>query len=234
MRYLIAGLVSMLFAPVAAAQLTSGVPGPVIDAGHAAAGYRAAFEPDTDRLAHRVHYERASSGQLMWRAIAQFRKADGSGVDFDYLQGELRWQVTPDGQAWQSGLRFDARLRDDSRPEQVAIHWLNQWRAMERVRVRLNATLGAELGAGARDGIDLQTRAEISRRLEAGPALGLEMYNRYGSTSDLPALKDQVHQAGLFAELPLAKNFTVRTSALAGLSDASPDATLRVFLSRTF
>ena len=94
---------ALVVSPIAYAQNTSGVFGPVIDEGERGWEYRATYEPDSEGLAQRVHYQQALNGELRWRAVAQVRKTDDSDVDLDYLRGEIIWQVTPDDQKYQSG-----------------------------------------------------------------------------------------------------------------------------------
>ncbi|MAN46412.1 MAG: hypothetical protein GYB49_17715 [Alphaproteobacteria bacterium] len=219
---------------LAQAQLTSGISGPVVHEGKRAAGYRAAYDPDANGLAQRVHYDHALNGKFLLRGVAQARKTSRSDLDFDFFQAELRWQLTPDSADWQQGLRFDVRIRDDDRPGLVAAHWMHQVQLTDSVRARFAAIVSGDVGNDARDGVFLQTRGDLGWRLSGGVDLGAELYNSYGPADDILPLERQSHLAGPFVSLPLTDSLNLRTSALLGLTEASPDVTFRLFLTQDF
>ena len=228
------GLAASCFTGPAASQLTSGISGPEITEGAAHIGYRAAFDPDQNGFAQRIHVERSLSGDIAVRGVVQIRKTDVRAADFDYAQGEVRWQITPDGARWASGLRLDARIRDRGRPGQIALHWVNQVQLTENMRTRFSAIASLQAGTNRQTGTFLQTRGELTRRLGGGIDMGGELYSIYGRASDLLPLSEQTHLAGPFVSLPLTKSLTLRTGALIGLTSSSPDTTFRVFLSQGF
>jgi len=237
MRFLLPfllGFATLWLSSPASAQLTSGISGPEITEGARSVGYRAAYDPDQNGLAQRVHVDHALTGSFAVRGVIQARKTEARTVDFDYVQGELRWQATPDGARWASGLRLDVRLRDRGRPGQIALHWLNQVQLTDEVRARVSTIASMQTGSGRESGTFLQTRGELSRRLEGGVDIGAEIYNTYGRASDLLPLSEQSHLAGPFVSLPLTPSLTLRTSALVGLTSGSADATFRVFLTQGF
>ncbi|KCZ50804.1 hypothetical protein [Hyphomonas pacifica] len=219
---------------LANAQLTSGISGPVVNEGKRAAGYRAAYDPDVNGLAQRIHYDHALNDKFLLRGVAQARKTSRSDLDFDFFQAELRWQLTPDSADWQQGLRFDVRIRDDDRPGLVAAHWMHQVQLAASVRVRFAAIISSDIGSDARDGIFLQTRGDLGWRLAGSVDVGAELYNSYGAVDDILPLERASHLAGPFVSLPLTNSLNLRTSALLGLTEASPDVTFRLFLTQDF
>ena len=237
MRFLLLFLLSLeilWFVSPASAQLTSGISRPEITEGARSVGYRAAYDPDQNGLAQRIHMEHALTGSIAVRGVIQARKTDSRATDFGYVQGELRWQATPDAARWASGVRLDVRLRDRDRPGQIALHWLNQIQLTDEMRARFSAIASMQTGSGRESGTFLQTRGELSRRLEGGVDIGAEVYNIYGRASDLLPVSQQSHLAGPFVSLPLTTSLTLRTSALVGLTSGSADATFRVFLTHGF
>ena len=118
-----------LVVPAGYAQSTGGVFGPVVRDGQNSAQLRLGYDPDDDDYAARLHYQRVISDALRWRVIGQIRNTSESDADLDYVQAEMLWQITPDGQDWQTGLRFDARIRDgDERPDRVGLNWTNDFK----------------------------------------------------------------------------------------------------------
>ncbi|MEO0721994.1 MAG: hypothetical protein AAFY43_07565, partial [Pseudomonadota bacterium] len=68
MRRLIVVL-ALIGAPIAAAQSTGGVFGPVVDASDEAWDFRVSLDPDSENTALRLHYQRAINNDLRWRVI---------------------------------------------------------------------------------------------------------------------------------------------------------------------
>jgi len=218
----------------ALAQNTGGVFGPVVNEGHALLQYRATYDPDTDGLAQRLHFERALNGEMMWRIVAQARRTDNADIDFDFVQGELFWQLTDDDKNWQSGVRFDGRIRDEGRPGLLGVNWINQIRLSPQWSARFIALSAVNIGADAPDGVFIQTRAHLAYRLPAGHSIGVEVFNAYGSTADFRGLDEQSHQIGPFAAINVTKDFQVFAGALIGLTGASADQELRLWFTKSF
>ena len=64
--------------------------------------------------------------------------------------------------------------------------------------------------------------------------MGVELFNAYGSTDEILDLDKQGHSIGPFASFPVSDNFSLFTGALFGLTDASADAELRLWITRGF
>jgi hypothetical protein len=225
---------ALVVSPIAYAQNTSGVFGPVIDEGERGWEYRATYEPDSEGLAQRVHYQQALNGELRWRAVAQVRKTDDSDVDLDYLRGEIVWQVTPDDQKYQSGFRFEGRYRFNDRPGDVTVHWANQWKHIDNWTMRFIVGATQQIGNDPADGLQIQTRASAMTSLSDGPKIGLELFSEYGSTSDWLDADEQEHEFGPVAVWKLNEDWNLYSGALFGLTDASADIQLRFRLSKGF
>lgn len=88
-----------------------------IKEGHKSAQYRIAINPDNalgeTGFAQRLHYQQSLNGDMMWRVIGQTKKTSDSDFDLDFLQAELFWELSDDNDQHKTGLRFDARLRDE-------------------------------------------------------------------------------------------------------------------------
>ena len=218
----------------AAAQTTGGVYGPSISPDHRSAEYRITFDPDRDAFAQRVHYQRSLDSRFRWRLLAQGRKTDQSNFDFDFVQGELVWDITDASENWQTGMRFDLRIRDRGRPARGAVSWMNQFRLASGWSARLLGITSFEVGSGAQSGLGIQSRANIYRSLANRQSVGLEMFSNYGTTSDLVGLDDQRHQLGPFTSISLSSGWNIFGGALFGLNDPAPDTELRLWIGRSF
>ncbi len=225
---------ALVTTPVAAAQNTGGIFSPVVNDDHRSAQYRVTYNPDTEGLAQRAHYQQSINGDLMWRGLVSARKTSDSDVDFDFVQAELFWELSDDDDRWKRGLRFDARIRDDDRPGLLGMHWTNQFPVTDNWNARFVALSAIDVGDDARDGVFLQTRGNVFTRLDTGQTVGVEVFNSYGSTDDFRDFEEQTHQIGPFASFPVAEDWSLFTGVLLGLTDASADAELRLWVVRGF
>lgn len=221
------------FASAAHAQNTGGVFGPVVNEDHQALEYRIGHDPDSHSLAQRLHYQRSLDGQRMWRVIGQLRKTDSSSFDLNFIGGEFFWQLTDDSRAWQQGLRFDVRVRDDDRPHSLGVNWMHQFALSDDWRARLLLLSAVDVGSNKRDGLLMQTRAQLARRFGQGKLAGFELFNSHGPIDDLPDFDDQSVQMGPFVSAPLG-SYQLFGHALFGLTDGAADLNFAVWVTRQF
>lgn len=219
---------------VAAATNTAGVFGPVVNEGHQAAEYRGGLNPDSDAYAQRIHFERSLDDDLMWRVVVQAIKPEGGSTEFDWVQGELFWQLDNITENWQTAVRFDVLIRDSDRPGLFSFNWTNQIRLTERLSARFLTMVQHDIGSNGRDGLILQTRARLRYAFDRGYGAGLEMFNFYGSLSDLSGFDSQGHQVGPFFDMQLGQGVKLFAGALFGISDATPDTNLRLWINFGF
>lgn len=218
----------------AVAQNLGGVFGPVVKEGHASAQYRAGYEPDAERFGQRVHYQQAVSPDLMLRGVLQMRENTRGGIDFDNIGAEAFLQLSDDDAPWRTGLRFDARIRDDDRAHTLGVNWTNEWSVNEKVRTRAVLLTSVQAGDNAQSGVFLQTRGQVNYALRSGRAVGLDVFSAYGSTDDFADFEDQSHEAGPYISTPVSNKWSLRASMLFGLTRGSPDSNLKLWLGRNF
>lgn len=222
----------------AKAQNTGGVFPPMVNEGHKSAQYRIAINPDNADgefgLAQRLHYQQSLSGDMMWRVIGQTRKTADSDFDLDFLQAELFWELSDEDDQHKTGLRFDARLRDEGRAEQLGLNWMNQFNFDNGWRVRALILTSVQVGDNAADGVNLQTRGQIARKLESGHTLGIDMFNNYGRTGNIGSFDEQSHTIGPFVAAPIGNGNSFYAGPLFGLSKAAPDVEARLWVTKGF
>ncbi len=228
--------ICMSCASTAFAQNTSGVSSPVVKEGDKSLQYRVGIDPETSSgdaaYAQRVHYQQSINGDLRWRMIAQARGTDLWDLNLDYIQAELLWELTDDDDKHRSGFRFEARIRDGDRAEQFGLKWTNLFNFESGWSARAILYPTVQIGDNAADGINLQTRGRLSKKLDQGMTLGVDMFNNYGNTNSLGNFNDQRHTIGPFISLPVNDKFSVLAGTLFGFSDAAPDTELRLWITR--
>lgn len=217
----------------AAAQNTSGVLGPDVKEDSRSIGYRIAFDLDTGEFAQRLHYQQAINRDLRWRAVIRTRETDSNDFDFDYVQAELLWQISPDGNRYRTGLRFDARLRDNDRPGQLGLNWANQWKFGDGWTTRLVGVSALQIGENRRTGISFGPRAQVSKKLDGGTKIGVDYFGSFGD-SDKFAFKKTRQGMGPYVSTKLVGKTDITVGLLFGLTEAAPDTDLRLFLTQGF
>lgn len=225
-------VVLVLLAYPVFAQQTGGVFPPVVNDGHRSYQYRSAYNAGTDGFAQRLHYQQALDGDFMWRVLGQTRKTDDSDFDFDFLQAELFWELSGDDPNYRRGVRFDVRVRDDDRPHQIGFNWIHQFHFYETWTARTILLTTLQFGENSVNGVGLQTRASIAKRLPNKHTLGLEWFSAYGTTSDFESLSDQSHAVGPMYSFPVAGGWSVFAGALFGVTSSAPDTEFRLWLTR--
>lgn len=231
MRHIFFGLLILFLSTVtAAAQNTGGVFPPSVDEGHKSLQYRSAYNLENDNFSQRLHYQQAINGDFMWRIVGQTRETESSDFDFDFLQAELFWELSPEDTNYRTGLRFDARLRDDNRPHQVGLNWSHQWKFNEGWTARLVGFSSVQFGDNNADGIFLAPRAHLSRKLNA-VTLGVEYYGNFGSTDEFTVSKTG-QTAGPFISTKLTGKTSIMAGVQLGLNNAAPDSDLRIWLTQ--
>ncbi len=234
MRQFFLGLLILVLSSLsAAAQNTGGVFPPSVDEGHKSAQYRSAYNVDNDNFNQRLHYQQAINGDFMWRIIGQTRETATSDFDFDFVQAELFWELSPEDTPYRHGVRFDARLRDDNRPHQLGFNWIHQWKFGEGWTGRLVGLSSFQFGDNDADGIFISPRAHLSRKLDNGLSLGVEYYGNFGSTEDF-TVKNTGQTVGPFVSTKIADKTSVMAGVQLGLNDAAPDADLRLWVTQGF
>lgn len=217
------------------AQATGGVFGPVVTEGHRSIQYRSSYNPDAYGFAQRLQYQQSIDSTFMWRIFAQARKTADADVDYDFVQGELFWDLTRhDSQPWQTGVRFDIRVPDRGRPVFVGVNWMNQFELLPEWKARVLILTAIELGSDARHGILVQSRANVYRTLPNRYQYGLELFSVYGGTSDIASFEDHQHALGPFVSVPLSTRWTIFADVLFAVDGDAPDSNIRLWIERNF
>lgn len=238
---LITSLLLLVVGLSAHAQNLGAVFGPVVNSDHQSFEYRAGYDPEAfggeSGFAHRIHYQASFNDDFMGRIVLQSRKTADSSTDFDFVQGELFWQLSG-SQDYQTGIRFDFRIRESGRPKQVGVNWMNQFVLSDGYTARFILLTAMQTGDNAADGIALGTRASVFKNFtikQGQLQAGLEMYSSYGSTDDLKDVSEQNHAIGPFVSQKIGKQgWSYFAGALFGLTDAAADTELRLRLTKSF
>jgi len=234
-----AGILLLLFTAYSDASNTSGVHGPIVKADDRSMQLRLALSPsdengEQDNWAYRLHYQHAFNDEFRGRMILQYR--DRGSFQYEYIRGELLYNFKKkanDGK-WSSGVRFDIRQRRSDNPEMFAINWTNQWDLSNGIRVR-GILIGAwEFGSDrASNGTEVETRGSVTKKLEGGLTVGVEMFNDFGRVGDFGSFNNQSHQMGPMIGGSLG-GLKYEVRYLAGMSNGSRDHNFGLRFNKAF
>jgi len=210
-----------------------GVFGPTVNEGDQTFQYRSAYDVDSEQFVQRIHYQHSLNDDFRLRGVIQARKTDESDVDYDFFQGELLWQLDDISSTWSHGLRFDFRITDDDRPDLFALTWTNKLHWSKDWSTTALILGSTDIGSDSRSGVFLQTRADIIRKLSTRWGLGVELFSTYGSTADFASSDEQVHQIGPALKAKLGDGWSLFAGILFGLTDASQDENLRLWITKS-
>lgn len=220
----------------ASAQSLAGVPAAEINAGERTIDYRAGYAlPDDGRtggFGHRLHYQHAISGDWRVRFLVQQGENESGALRTQFISLQSQHQILDRKKSGglASAVRFDGFVPIDGRPGRARIALLNSLDLARNVQLRGDVFFAREFGDDRAPGIDVETRAEISFPLTASTRLGAQIYDRWNSTADFGSFDEQRHQAGVFARSKIAGKLGVEAGWLFGVSEAAPDADVRIIL----
>lgn len=235
-KTLISGFVLLSAAGHSHAANTSGVHGPNVDADDRSMQLRLGFSPgddesEVDNWGYRLHYQHALNDRVRGRVIVQFR--DRGDFQYEYLRAEVLYNFqkqAADG-IWSSGVRFDIRQRRSDSPEEFAINWTNQWNLANGYRIRGIVIGSWQFGSErAFSGTEVETRASISKRIDNGLRIGIEMFNEYG---EFGSFNSQSHQIGPMIAGTIG-GFKYEARYLAGISNDSRDHNFGLRFDKSF
>lgn len=220
----------------ACAQSLAAVPHPDIRAGEITFDYRAGYSlPDggrTPRFGQRFHAQKALNGALRFRLLVQQGERGDGVVVTQFVSPQLQFQFTESEESggWDSAVRFDGFIPIDGRPGRARVGLFNAIDLGAGVEVRSTLFFAHEIGDDAATGVQLEAREEVSYALSGRTRVGAQLFHGLNSTDRFGDFNEQRHQIGFYARTRVSRHLGVEAGWLFGLSDAAPDADLRLIL----
>lgn len=230
-----AGSLALLAAwGVPAQATTSSVFGPSVSADDRSAEYRLSFSPEEERFDHRLHYQHALSDRVRSRLIAAQARRGSGDLELRYLRLETQWQYRRVTDGWNAALRGELQLAEgDDGPHRLRLAWTGA-RNLGPWQQRVNLLAGREFGSDPASGVSLELRAQLTRKLPAGGRLGMSLFSDLNTTTDFGSFDEQAHELGPIYKRSLGSDWGLTAGMLLGISDAAPDITWRLMISRDF
>jgi len=213
-------------------QNTSTVFSPDVKAGSQALEFRFGYDPDADSLAKRLHYQYAFNDAFRLRGIVLYRSDETEDWDYRYYRLEAQYQFLEDDTApFDSALRFEFQYADgDDRPSRVRLAWTSKMDLNEDWQIRKNILTGHQFGPESTGGYLLETRAQVTRKLNDRFKLGVDYYGDLNDTNDFGSFDEQEHQLGPILKFDATDRLSGFAGVLYGISDSAADVEYRLIL----
>ena len=228
--------------PAYAQSLTGNVGSADIKDGEQSIEARIGLTDDGD-AAGRLHYDYALTGWYRLRVIGSVARPDGEELNFNGLTLEnwFQWsEEADDNTGFNGGLRFAYTYSDDGEPDEAEVRLIATDKFADVWEWRANLIGEVEIGDGRQEGMALEARGQLSRALNVSALaaeewrLGLDIFSEFGSTENIPRLRDQAHQIGPVVKVSWANGFYAQSGVRFGLTDGSDDAMAKFFIGREF
>lgn len=193
---------------------------------------RLAYDNDADTFAKRLHYQHAFSEAFRMRGIVTYRSDSTQDFDYRYFRLEGQYQFLEDETAgFDSALRLELQFADgDDPPSRVRLGWTNKYDLNDLWQVRGILLTGHRFGPESPGGYLLETRAQISRKLNDSLAVAVDYYGDFNDTNRVGSFDDQEHQLGPVLKFDLTDKIEGMAAILFGLSDSTAEREFRLFL----
>lgn len=238
-----AALCTFMLSPVCAAQsLTGNVGSAGISEGEKSLETRFGINDAGDAGA-RLHYDYAATGWYQLRLITSFSRPEDKDWDFSAFTVENWFQWSEEarsGEGFNGGIRLAYGFADGGGPDEAEVRLTVTDKFAGAWEWRANAIAEVETGSGSQGGVELETRAQLTRGLDtqlfgsSGARFGVEVFSEWGNSRDIGGLDEQAHQLGPVLKLDWPNGVFLQTAVRAGLTDASDDAMFKIFIGREF
>jgi hypothetical protein len=220
----------------ARAQDVNGVPNPDVNAGDASISFRTALQPASSgrpfAYAQQLAYQRAFTDAWSLRLSIQHGTRNGQDFGFRWVQADAQYQFAEDQSlGWDGSALFIVRVPDDGDgPGRIGGALAGKYTPSERWEFRGVLFTGHEFGLSSRKGIVIATRVEATRDIGTKVRLGAQLVDNFNTTARFGSFHQQSHQLGVVAKGFVTNVLSYNAGALFGISEAAPDAELRLFL----
>lgn len=219
----------------------AGIGNAAVNEGMFTASLRSSYGEDNDRQ-NQDHRTRArlmtDYGFTDWFASGlylQGDKRDDKNMELDAIIWENRFEFTTlEADGFFSGARLRYTYKDgDKKPDNAHVR-LIAGTIMGGWELRANPIIYREIGSGARSGVGVDARFQVTYHYAKGHRAGLENFSDLGMVQNTGGFARQSHTIGPVFAGNISPEWQYETGYAYGISKAAPDHTVKFFLIRTF
>lgn len=175
--------------------------------------------------------------------IGSFRQPDAEDLEFDALTFEnwFQWrEEADDGSGFNGGVRLAYGFANSGGPDEAELRLTLTDKFAGNWEWRANLIAEMEVGSGSEDGVSLESRFRLTRKIDTSVfsstdlRAGVEMFNEFGNSLDIPDFQDQAHQIGPILQASWYNGIFVRTAIRFGVTDGADDVMSNLTVGREF
>lgn len=202
---------------------------PDVKAGDRSVEYRFSYVEETERQGHRFHAQWAHNETVRSRLVLAGRKDEGADFDYRFTRLETLWQFAEDEEAGYDGaVRLDLQAADgDNEPHRIGTWLVGQYEVADGWRLRGGLFGSYEIGPGRDEGIGVQARGAVLRRVISDWTAGLEYFGNLNTTEDFGSFDEQRHQVGFLLRTSVL-GLALQGRMLVGVSEGASDLEVRL------
>jgi hypothetical protein len=223
----------MLF-PVSALAVPT-LSSPSVDEGEGAVEFQSGYEMDEDEEDVWEAELSASYGLTSFLEVeiaVEMGEGDNQDADFKALKAETKIEFFEEGTAWiDSGVKLEYEHALNSGEDEIGATLLLA-KSYGAVTHKLNLGTGHEVGEDAESRWEYDASYGFAYDILDSFALGAEWYSDFDDTTK--SFEEESHQVGPVAYGELPMGFEYEAGALIGVSDAAPDALVKLVLDYEF
>lgn len=220
---------------------TSSVGSPNVKKGETEIEFRVGFTEDDDnssqdeRLRLRQQIDHGFTDWYAGRIVLFQDDRKGNSFEHNSIRLSNRFHLLKaDDYGFDFGARFEYTHADgDKKPSDALIGFY------ERIRfndydLRLNQLFTHDVGEDANNGVNLELRFQLTKKIADNHRFGIESFNDFGNLTELSGFDDQDHDFGPVLKGKLFDRFDYETGYRYGLSDDAGDHNFKLFISQSF
>ena len=133
------------------------------------------------------------------------------------------------------GARFEYTHADgDKTPSDALIGFYQQVPLDNGFEFRSNQLFSHDVGEDADDGVNMELRFQLTKKIFDNHRIGLESFNDFGNLTELSGSDDQDHDFGPVLKGKFGNGYAYETGYRAGVSDGAANHNFKFFLSKDF
>ncbi|MEZ5901766.1 MAG: FTR1 family protein [Alphaproteobacteria bacterium] len=235
LRTLVFALVSSLLFLPSAANATKKVYAPYVEKGELELESKTGYEIDDDNDVDGAWKQKLGAGYGVtdvWftEVYGEWEKEGESGADTEFtaIEWENKFQLTNPGEYWADfGALVEYVHNTNSGPDKIEVKGLAA-KDVGKFSHTVNAIVEREIGEDSSDETEFGTAFNSRYRYSPQFEPGIEMYNDFGDFEG--DFDDHKHMIGPVAQGMITDSIGYDAGVLFGMSDAAPDATLKLIL----
>jgi len=169
------------------------------------------------------------------RLVLQQDDRKGNNTEHASIRLSNRFQILDkDESGFDLGARIEyTHVDGDKTPSDLTLGGY-QLIPLDDYEIRLNQLFSHDVGEDADDGVGMELRFQLTRKINDKLRIGVDSFNDFGNLTELSGYSDQEHEIGPVVKGKLGNAYGYLASYRTGISEAAANHNFSFFLSKSF